>query len=216
MHLAPHPLYRSRVRANHVAETIYIIYIEGTIMALFSSKTFESFDALLLDQIEDLYDAEQRLTSALPKMAEAAHDPMLKSAFQEHLHETEHQVTRLERIFQMLNQSPTSETCDAMKGLIKEGEKAIDAEAEPEIRDAALIAAAQRVEHYEIAAYGTARSFAERLGRHDVAQILQETLEEEKAADQKLNRLAEQGINDQAIGAGATRRSAGRVDDSTW
>jgi ferritin-like metal-binding protein YciE len=171
-------------------------------MSLFSSKTFESFDALLLDQIEDLYDAEQRLTKALPKMAEAAHDMQLQSAFREHLVETEGQVARLERVFGLLNQQPASETCDAMKGLIKEGEKAIDADADPEIKDAALIAAAQRVEHYEIAAYGTAKAFAERLGRREIVRLLNETLAEEKAADTKLTSLAEQGINEEALAAG--------------
>jgi ferritin-like metal-binding protein YciE len=171
-------------------------------MGLFSSKTFESFDALFLDQIEDLYDAEQRLTKALPKMAEAADDPDLRNAFEEHLQETQGHVTRLEQIFHMLNQRPSTQTCDAMKGLISEGESAIDADAEPDIKDAALIAAAQRVEHYEIAAYGTARTFAQRRGRNDIARLLQETLDEEKAADKKLTQLAEQGINQEAVAAG--------------
>jgi ferritin-like metal-binding protein YciE len=169
-------------------------------MSFFFNKTIDSFDALLLDQLEDLYDAEQRLTKALPKMAEAAHDITLQSAFQNHLHETENHVARLEQIFGKLSQSPSSETCNAMKGLIEEGQKAIDAEANPEIKDAALIAAAQRVEHYEIAAYGTARAFAERLGRNDIARLLEETLAEEKAADLKLTDLAEHGINEDAMG----------------
>ena|ERR1043165_6856924 len=167
-------------------------------MGLFSSTTLDSFETLFLDQLQDLYDAEQRLTKALPKMAAAAHSTGLRSAFEQHLRETQNQVTRLERVFKIMGKSAQSKTCAAMKGLIKEGDEAISAKGDPNVKDAALIAAAQRVEHYEIAGYGTAKAFAKRLGRQDAAQILQESLSEEQAADSKLNQLAEQSVNPQA------------------
>jgi ferritin-like metal-binding protein YciE len=167
-------------------------------MSLFSSMELNSFDGLFVEQIQDLYDAEQRLTRALPKMAEAAHNPALKSAFQEHLRQTESQVSRLEQIFQMLGTSAESKTCEAMKGLIEEGSDVISASGDPDVKDAALIAAGQRVEHYEISGYGTARTFAQRLGRSDAARLLQETLDEEAATDKKLTSLAEQIVNPRA------------------
>jgi len=167
-------------------------------MSLFSGMELNSFDDLFVEQLQDLYDAEQRLTKALPKMAEAAHSTALKKAFQDHFRQTEGHVSRLEQVFRMLGKSAQSKTCDAMKGLVSEGEEAISASGKPEVKDAALIAAAQRVEHYEIASYGCARTFAERLGRKDAAQLLQETLDEEAAADKKLTTLAEQSINPKA------------------
>ena len=124
-------------------------------MGLFTNLSLATMDDLLLVELKDLYDAETRLTKALPKMAEAASNAKLKKAFKDHLHETEKQVARLEEAFQALGQSPSRETCEAMKGLIAEGDEIISAEGEDSIRDAALIAAAQRVEHYEIAAYGS-------------------------------------------------------------
>jgi len=158
-------------------------------------------DDLLVDQLQDLYDAEQRLVQALPKMADAASDQGLKDAFRSHLRETQNQVTRLEQAFQDLGKSAKAKTCEAMKGLVAEGQEAIDAQGDPSIKDAALIAAAQRVEHYEIAAYGTARTFARRLHKNRVAQLLEQTLAEEKNADQKLTQLAESGINQEAATA---------------
>jgi ferritin-like metal-binding protein YciE len=167
-------------------------------MGLFSSKQLDSFETLFVDQLQDLYDAEQRLTKALPKMAEAAHNQALKNAFQQHLRETQNHVNRLERVFQAMGQKAESKTCEAMKGLIQEGQEVIDAKGDPNVKDAALIAAAQRVEHYEIAGYGTARTFAQRLGRQDATQLLQETLNEEGTTDKKLTQLAEQTVNPQA------------------
>jgi ferritin-like metal-binding protein YciE len=165
-------------------------------MGIFSSTpTLDSMETLLIDQMEDLYDAEQRLVKALPKVASAAHDPNLKNVIQSHLRETEGHVSRLERAFSLLGKSPKAKTCAAMKGLVTEGEEYINAAGNPSVKDAALIATAQRVEHYEIAAYGCARAFAQRLGRTEVARLLQETLDEEKAADEKLNRLAETEVN---------------------
>ena len=170
-------------------------------MGLFGSKTLDSLETLFVDQLQDVYDAEQRLVKALPLMARAAHDPTLKSAFEQHLSQTKNHVSRLERIFGMMGRKAESKTCSAMKGLVEEGQEVIDAGGDPEVKDAALIAAAQRVEHYEIACYGTIRTFAQRLGRHDAAGVLQETLDEEKATDEKLNRIAEQNVNAQAAGA---------------
>jgi len=170
-------------------------------MGLFSSKTLDSLETLFIDQLQDLYDAEQRLTKALPLMANAAHDTTLKSAFQQHLSETKNHVSRLERAFQLMGRKAEGKTCEAMKGLVAEGDEVISAGGDPDVKDAALIAAAQRVEHYEMAGYGTARTFAQRLGRQDAAQLLQETLNEEKATDEKLNRIAEQNVNLQAAKA---------------
>jgi ferritin-like metal-binding protein YciE len=139
-------------------------------MGWFSSEQLNSFDALFLDQLQDLYDAEQRLVKALPMMAGAAHDAGLKNAFQQHLAQTQNHVRRLEQVFRSMGQPAKSKTCEAMKGLVSEGQDAIDAKGNPDVKDAALIAAAQRVEHYEIAGYGTARTVAQRLGKPDAAR----------------------------------------------
>ncbi|HWG45545.1 MAG TPA: ferritin-like domain-containing protein [Gemmataceae bacterium] len=168
-------------------------------MGLFtSSAALNTFDELFVEQLQDLYDAEQRLTKALPKMAEAAHSPALKSAFEEHLRQTHNHVTRLEQVFKSIGQSAQSKTCAAMKGLVEEGSEVISANGDPNVKDAALIAAAQRVEHYEIAGYGTVRTFAQRLGKSEAARLLQETLNEEAETDKKLTGLAERAINPKA------------------
>ncbi len=170
-------------------------------MPIFTSLEFNSLNDLFVNQIEDLYDAENRLTKALPKMAEAANSNQLKQAFQQHLTETQGHVSRLETIFRELGVEPKRETCAAMKGLITEGEEMMGAKGDPEVKDAALIAAAQRVEHYEMSGYGTARTFAQRLGRTQAASLLQQTLNEETAADKKLTTIAESSVNRQAAGA---------------
>jgi ferritin-like metal-binding protein YciE len=170
-------------------------------MPLFTSVEFNSLNDLFVNQIEDLYDAENRLTKALPKMAEAANSSQLKQAFQQHLTETQGHVSRLETIFRELGVEPKRETCEAMKGLITEGEEMISAKGDPEVKDAALIAAGQRVEHYEMSGYGTARTFAQRLGLTQAANLLQQTLNEEAAADKKLTAIAESSVNRQAVGA---------------
>lgn len=164
-------------------------------MGLFSSLEFNSLEELFIHQLQDLYDAEHRLTEALPKMAEAAHSPGLKQAFEHHLAETKKQVNRLERVFEQINQQPKRTTCEAMKGLLEEGEEIISAKGCEDVRDAALIAAAQRVEHYEMAGYGSARNFAQRLGHHEAVRLLQETLDEEGSADKKLTQIAESTVN---------------------
>lgn len=159
---------------------------------------FNSLHDLLVEQLQDLYDAEQQLTKALPKLAEAAHCGDLQKAFQTHLEETERQVERLESVFEEIGEKPKAKTCEAMKGLIAEGDEAIKGKGSAEVRDAALIAAAQRVEHYEMAGYGTCRAFAERLGFEQAAELLQETLDEESATDRKLTEIAEQTVNAEA------------------
>lgn len=164
-------------------------------MQLFSTTEFNNLDDLINEQLEDLYDAEKRLCVALPKMADAASTPELARAFRSHLRETEVHVQRLERIFGLLGREPKRETCDAMKGLIKEGEEMINARGDDTVRDAALIAAAQRVEHYEIAGYGTARAFAHQVGRDDIAAILEQTLQEEKNCDELLTQIAMEAVN---------------------
>ena len=157
-----------------------------------------SLEDLFWDQVKDIYDAEKRITDALPKMADAASDPALKSAFREHLAETKHHVERLEQIFRTAGKDAERETCDGIKGLLKEGEEMLHAKGDEDTRDAGLIAAAQRVEHYEIAVYGTIRNFAERLGRTEFVDLLQRTLDEEGMADKKLTQIAERKVNPQA------------------
>ncbi len=178
-------------------------------MKLFNSTEFNSFQDLFVEQIEDLYDAENRLTEALPKMAAASNSSQLKQAFESHLRETQGHVSRLESIFRQMNIDPKRETCEAMKGLIAEGDEMVSAKGNPAIKDAALIAAAQRVEHYEMSGYGSARAFALQLGMREAADLLQQTLNEEKAADEKLNRIAESSVNVQASSRTATTASAG-------
>lgn len=159
---------------------------------------FETLEDLLVQELKDLYDAEQQLVDALPKMMEAAENPQLQEAFQTHLRETEQQVMRLEEVFEELGVEPEGHPCKAMKGLIAEGQQMIKAKGDSDVRDAGLIGAAQRVEHYEIAAYGTARTLAQRLGRSRAAELLQVTLDEEGATDKKLTAIAESGINQEA------------------
>ena len=156
---------------------------------------FNNLEDLFWDQVKDIYDAEQRLTDALPKMADAANDPVLKSAFREHLEQTRQHVQRLEQIFRGAGKEPERETCDGIKGLLREGEHMIGAKGDQDTCDAGLIAAAQRVEHYEMAAYGTVRTYARQLGQQQAASLLQQTLDEEGTTDKKLTRLAETLIN---------------------
>ncbi len=161
----------------------------------------ETLRELLIEQCQDLYSAEQQIIDALPKMVEKANAPELKSAFQHHLEETKSHVMRLDQIFTHFPKADKDDKdCKGMEGLLKEGKEMIKQDAEPEVRDAGLIAAAQRVEHYEIASYGCARTFAQLLGMNDVARLLQQTLDEEGAADKKLTGIAEK-INVEAKAA---------------
>ena len=158
-------------------------------MALFSMK-LENLQQLFVKELRDLYDAEKQITEALPKLIEAAHHSELKSALREHLHVTKQQISRLDQIFQKLNQKPTGESCKGMKGIIKEGDEVVSAGGDPSTVDAGIISAAQRVEHYEMAGYGTVRTYAQLLGQQEMARLLQQTLDEEADADQTLSQIA--------------------------
>jgi ferritin-like metal-binding protein YciE len=162
------------------------------------STTLRTLDDLFLQQLKDLYNAEQQITKALPKMVEKASSPDLKKAFSDHLAETENQITRITEVLRILGADGKAEKCYAMEGILKEGENLMAQNAEPTVMDAGLIASAQRVEHYEIAGYGTACTYAKMLGQKEVLSLLQETLDEEKKADGKLSFIAESFINERA------------------
>jgi ferritin-like metal-binding protein YciE len=162
----------------------------------------DSLQSLFLDELKDVYHAEKQLIRALPRMAKAASSPELRRAFTDHLKETEGQVRRLERVFKELGQTPRAKKCEGMAGLVEEGKEILEEDGDPAVIDAALIAAAQRVEHYEIAAYGCLRTYAQLLGLSAAERLLQENLDEEEAADEKLSALAEGGINQAAVAAG--------------
>jgi ferritin-like metal-binding protein YciE len=175
-----------------------------------------SLHKLFVEQLKDLYDAEHQLIKALPKIAKASSSEELRNAFEEHLEKTQQHTQRIEQIFEAMGQTAKAQKCKGMEGLVKEGSEIIkEDDIENGVKDAALIAAAQRVEHYEIAGYGTVRAYANLLGETEAANLLEQTLEEEKEADQTLNQIAEQ-INVEAreseAGEGAMRRSraAGR------
>jgi ferritin-like metal-binding protein YciE len=157
----------------------------------------EGLKELYIDELKDLYSAENQLVKALPKMAKAASSEELRQGFEEHLEQTKEHVARLEKIFDALDESPKGKKCMGMEGLVKEGSEVMGEDFEDAVMDAALIGAAQRVEHYEIAAYGTASEFANLLGESEHVSLLQETLQEEKETDEKLTELAKQ-INQQA------------------
>ncbi len=173
---------------------------------MFGNLRLENLEKLYIDELKDAYDFEHQLLEALPKMEEAAYTGELKQAFRDHRLETEGQVRRLEQVFRSLGREAERKTCKGMKGLIAEGEEYIRAKGDEATLDAALIAAAQRVEHYEIAVYGTLRTYAEALGREDQARLLDQTLEEESAADEKLTDLAQSGINAEALQAALVAR----------
>ncbi|MBP2295787.1 YciE/YciF ferroxidase family protein [Azospirillum rugosum] len=156
---------------------------------------------LFIKELQDTYSSETQILEALPAMAEAASSPKLKQAFQTHLKETDGQIKRLDRIFQILQADPGGNTCEATQGLVEEAEEIMEEGLPAEVLDVALIMAAQKVEHYEIASYGSLRTLAETCGMTDVAKLLEETLEEEKATDQKLNQLAEGEVNQRAFKA---------------
>jgi ferritin-like metal-binding protein YciE len=164
-------------------------------------KQSKSLEKLFVEQLKDIYSAETQLVSALPKMAKAASTPELQQAFNMHLDETRNQVQRLEKLFEGMDASPRGKKCRGMEGLIEEGNELIKEKAEydSDTLDAGLIAAAQKVEHYEISAYGTVRAFAEQLGRREAIDILNQTLDEEYATDRKLSAIAESMVNQEAV-----------------
>lgn len=164
-------------------------------MATKAPLELNTLEELFKHQLEDLYDAEKRLVEALPMMSQAASSEELKQAFDSHHSETLGQVDRLEEVFKRLEIEPSRETCQAMRGLIQEGDQVLNASGSESVRDAALIAAAQRVEHYEMAGYGSARSIARQLGHDQVADLLQQSLDEEGQADHKLTEIAQSSVN---------------------
>ncbi len=170
-----------------------------------------SLQDLYVDELRDLYNAETQLVKALPKMAKAATNDQLREAFEEHLRQTTEHVSRLEQIFEQLGEKTSGKKCLGMEGLVKEGSETMKENYSEAVKDAAIIGAAQRVEHYEMAGYGTVKAFAELLGENDHVSLLEQTLEEERQADEKLTQLAEQ-INSQAAQAqgGASVRSESR------
>lgn len=154
-----------------------------------------------IEELRDTYDAEKHLIKAMPRIAKAASSPDLRAAFEQHLAETRAQVERLTRVFESIGEKPRGKHCDGMAGILEEAKSALEEDADDATMDALLIASAQRAEHYEMAAYGTLVSWAQAMGHTDAAQLLQETLDEEKATDEKLTTLAEGGINQQAADA---------------
>src|SRR5271168_1416840 len=171
---------------------------------------------LYIDELKDIYSAETQLVKALPKMAKAAASDELRSGFEEHLEQTKGHVARLEQIFQALEEKPTGKKCMGMEGLIKEGGEAAEEDYENDAKDAALIGAAQRVEHYEIAAYGTVRAMAEQLGENEAVDLLSQTLQEEKDTDVKLSKVAdkmtiEEGSESEPEGTSGTRKAKGKA-----
>lgn len=165
------------------------------------STASDALNALFVAQLQDAYSAEEQIAAALPKMAKAAASPELRAAFEQHRTETQTQSRRLEEVCRAVGCDPTGETCEATEGLVEEGQEVIDMDVPDEVRDAGLIIAAQKVEHYEMALYGGLCALAKRLGRADLAATLHQTLEEEKATDAKLTALAEQGVNARAASA---------------
>ncbi len=162
----------------------------------------DTLKGLFEEQIKDLYNAENQLLKALPKMAKAATEPTLKEAFESHMEETKEHVERLKRVAETLGFKPTGKTCKAMQGLVEEGQDTMKEVEEGPVLDAGLIAAAQRVEHYEISAYGSARAIAEQLGLEDAAGLLQSTLDEELTADEKLTEISEGSVLTAAMAMG--------------
>lgn len=161
--------------------------------------TASNLDELFMSSLQDLYDAEKQILDALPKMAKQASSRELRQALERHQRETEGQIERLEDIFEMMDQRAKGKSCEAIEGLIEEGEEMMEETDDPEVRDAGLIAAEQAVEHYEIAKYGTLRAWAEQLGMQQAAQLLQQTLDEEKRTDALLTEIAMQSVNARAV-----------------
>lgn len=159
------------------------------------TKSLDNMQDLLVEELKDLYDVEHRIIDALPKMKEAAHRPELKKAFEEHRAQSQRQKERLEQCFRSLDMDPDRESCEGIKGILEEGEIFAKTDGDPKVKDAALVASAQRVEHYEMAAYGSARAFAQHLQRQDIAELLQQTLDEEGETDHELTKLATSRVN---------------------
>jgi ferritin-like metal-binding protein YciE len=158
----------------------------------------ETIEELLIDELKDLYSAEKQITKSLPKLVKASTSPDLKAAFEDHLKETYGQIERLDKVFEILGRSPKGKLCHGMKGVLEEGAEVVEETDKGLVRDTALISAAQRVEHYEMAGYGCVKEYARLLGQKEISSLLDETLSEEKAADQKLGKIAK-GVNSEAL-----------------
>jgi ferritin-like metal-binding protein YciE len=164
--------------------------------------SLDSLESLFIEELRDIYNGEKQIIRALPKMAKAAASPELQQAFTKHLKETQGQVQRLERIFQDLGQAVRGKQCKGLEGILEEGKEILEKESDESVLDAALIAAAQKVEHYEIASYGCLRTYAQLLGQTQAVKLLEQTLAEEEATDKKLTQLGESGINEAAAAVG--------------
>jgi ferritin-like metal-binding protein YciE len=171
----------------------------------------ESLRDLFVEQLQDLYSAEQQLIKALPKMAKASSSEELRAAFEDHLGQTRQHAQRIETIFEQMGEKMAAKKCKGMEGLVKEGSEVLEEDMEDGIKDAAIIAAAQRVEHYEIAGYGCVHAYAERLGEEKAASLLEQTLEEEKQADELLNGIAEELNLEVPQESGQSQRKTGRT-----
>jgi ferritin-like metal-binding protein YciE len=174
------------------------------------TKQLKSLDDLLVHELQDIYHAEGQITKALPKMIKAANHPELRAAFEEHLQQTEGQIERLERVFELLGVPAKGKKCEGMAGIIAEGQKALEEHPSPDVLDAALIAAAQKVEHYEIASYGCVATYAELLGYDQVHELLGQNLDEEETTDERLSDLAESVINVEAADESVEEEEAPR------
>ena len=173
----------------------------------------QSLQDMYVEELKDIYNAEKQLLKALPKMAKAASSDELRTAFEEHLEQTKGHVERLEQVFQTMDMAAKGKTCEAMKGLVAEGEEILELEGDEATIDAGLIAAAQKVEHYEIATYGTLRSWAKQLGSEEAATLLQQTLDEESETDERLTKLAESIVNPDAEGGEASAEEDEDMED---
>jgi ferritin-like metal-binding protein YciE len=176
----------------------------------------DSLKKLYLEELRDLYSAETQLVKALTEMVKGASSAELKQAFGNHLEQTEEHVERLNEIFGRLGEQPTGKTCKAMKGLIEEGSEMLEEEGEESVIDAGLIGAAQRIEHYEIASYGTVRTFADLLGEEDAAELLQQTLDEEGETNEELSELAERTVNKEALTEDGEQKEVATASGTLW
>jgi ferritin-like metal-binding protein YciE len=190
----PHCTLHNDQRRRQYCPAPATAYAEGILMGLLS-KPIKSLDDLFVHTLQDIYYAEQQITKALPKMIEKVTDPQLKQAFQSHLAETKNHLTRVEQVFKMHGETAKAVTCPAIDGIIEEANAIMSDSSDKDVLDAAALAAAQAVEHYEIARYGTLIAWARQLGRDDCAAVLEPTLGEEKAADAKLTQVAEARVN---------------------
>jgi ferritin-like metal-binding protein YciE len=191
-------MLRREMRHRLFSRVAILQWIRGKDTPQMADKKLKNLDDLFVDTLKDLYDAENQIVKALPKMIEQAKSNELKQGFKDHLEVTKHQIERIDQIFKQMGMPVKGKHCAGMDGLIKEGEEVLKEEMDPQVKDAALIAAAQKIEHYEISGYGTARTYAQALGHQEFARMLDTTANEEGQTDKKLTMLAETQINARA------------------